>query len=235
MKENTTRFIFSDAPGIRGVGAFLTIRLTRQSDAASILLHAIDPALEPQMGTAVFEPGPPDFTHPFVTRITGMIKDRGMLFLIEPLPPAVPLLDVWAQVLRDDPQNAVPVLRVLTGQLGKALEQLHATGQRHGAVAVENVVLTTAGIYGLLVARLPSAHDWLWLRPLRHRTSSADRRNDRTWHPQIRESVERVVVELANVAATTNVLSRPQRSELEALWEQEVSRTFNYDNQTLIR
>ena len=227
MNDSNPRLIFSDAAGIRGVRACHTARLTRRSDGASILLHAIDPAVEPRLTATAFDSEAPDFRRPFVTRITWIAENHGMLFLAEPLPPAIPLLDVWGQVLQNTPEQAVQVVRELTRQLGQALEPLHAARQTHGAVGVENIVLTTSGIYGLLVARLATPDDWLWLRPRTHETPHGERRDDELHHPHLSESVEEVVVDLANFAATTNVLSHSQWLELEALQEQEVRRTHS--------
>ena len=228
--ENILGYSIADTAGIRGVASAATVRLTRQADAASALVHAIDPTLMRQIKSEALETQAPDFRRPFVTRITGVVEHGGTAFLIEPLVPAVPLLDVWLQVLHHAPGHATAVLRAVTWQLAEALAELQAAGRSHGALGVENVVLSAAGVYGLLVARLPIAHDWLWLRPLRRHSRDVEERNDRAWNPDSEESPAGIVVELAEIAVRENVLSRAQQAELEALREQQIDCAFNDDN-----
>jgi hypothetical protein len=154
-----------DAAGVRGVGEAGSCRLTRRADGATVLLHKLTPAAAVALSGATFDSQLADFNRPFLTKFAGLLADHGSVFLVEPLPPAVPLRSVWAEVLRTKPQWAAAALGQLVGQLQEVLAPLRAVGRGHGAVCVDNVVLTTVGVYGLLQARLQTPAGQVWLRP----------------------------------------------------------------------
>jgi hypothetical protein len=164
---------FHDLPGFQvetvspllGLEGASPLRLTRSEDGASLLLHPIDSELHRELAGALFRLELPDFSRPFITRFAGVLEYDEGLFLVEPLPPAMPLQHVWMAVLRNDPTQARAVLRELTRQMEEALDRLHALGQEHGGVSADNVVLTMTRTYGLLQAQLETPKGLLCLRP----------------------------------------------------------------------
>src|ERR1039458_2556690 len=154
-----------DASGVRGIAGGQAVRLTRTPDGKSVLLHELGVTIPSLLAEAAFDPRPPSFATPFVTSIAGILCYQGKYFLVEPLPPAVPLLDVWTFAVRNKPADVFRILRACDRQLQRALGRLHSHGQGHGAVCVQNVVLTTSGIYGFLQAGGATPQGWLCLRP----------------------------------------------------------------------
>lgn len=157
---------FDDADGVRGIDGGQPVRITRSRDGASMLLHELTEQALQRLQGAVFEPGCPDFSRPFVTRFAGFLEHEGHTYIAEPLPTAVPLRMVWAEVLQCRPGAFLQVLAALRGQLRLIVDGLHAAGQFHGALCVANVVLTTAGIYGLLRAGVQTPRGCVCLRPV---------------------------------------------------------------------
>jgi hypothetical protein len=181
------------------------LRITRSCDGASMLLHELAPATQRHLQGAVFDPGRPDFSRPFLTRFAGFLELRGHVYIAEPLPPAVPLRMVWAEVLQHSPRASLQVLGALRDQLRLILEELHAAGQYHGALCVDNVVLTTSGIYGLLRAGVQTPGSWLCLRPVPHKGCNDVGRQASPPGGHL-ESAEAVVGELVAVALDAGII-----------------------------
>jgi hypothetical protein len=154
-----------DASRVRGVLGGQPLRLTRALDGASVLLHEIGPDVSPHLAHAEFETTLPNFTAPFVTSFAGVLAYQRSHFLVEPIPPAVPLLDVWLHVIQHNASNGPAMLKACERQLRQALALQHSTDRAHGALCAENVVLTTTGIYGLLQSGIYTPEGWVIIRP----------------------------------------------------------------------
>jgi hypothetical protein len=210
-------FRLEEVSGLRGIGGAAPIRLTRISDSAAVLLHQISPQTVTELAGVTFQPGCPDFSRPFVTRFAGILEQGGSLFLVEPLPPAVPLLDVWTTVLQTTPSAALGVLRALNRQLQQALDGLHAVRQRHGAVCVDNVVLATSRCYGLLQAWIETADGWVCVRPLPEPGRAGPREQSPVFWERT-ESARPVVRELITIAMDGGTLSPLEQHQLETFF-----------------
>jgi hypothetical protein len=154
-----------DASGVRGIAGGQPVRLTHTPDGKSVLLHELDASIPSLLAEAAFDPRLPSFATPFVTSFAGILSFLGKYYLVELLPPAVPLLDVWTFAVLNKLTDIFGMLKACDRQLQLALDQLHSQGQGHGAVCVQNVVLTTNGIYGFLQAGIATPQGWLCLRP----------------------------------------------------------------------
>jgi len=115
-----TRFVYAakdfdaeEATSIRGINGQRTIRLTRKSDRASLLLHEFDPNSRPVLHCAPLDIPLPDFSRPFVTQVYGPIAMDGRHYLLEPIPPCVPLIEVWESTLHEHAKQSGSVLRAL--------------------------------------------------------------------------------------------------------------------------
>ncbi len=142
-----------------------SFRAIRHSDGRPVLLHKFRPAealldLEPRI--AGLEP--PDFTKPFVTQFTDLFVAAGSAYLVEPLPPGFALGDLWRFVLQKRPEQAFAVITVVVRHLASILHRLARQNRYHGALSVENIVLTPAASFGVLTAHLPCRGGRLWLR-----------------------------------------------------------------------
>lgn len=223
---------WEETNGVRGCGGCACFRLTRRAGDESVLLHEIDNSISPQIYDAVFTSRIPKFTEPFVTNFLGIIELEGRAFLVEPLPPSVPLLDTWRAVLRINPDQAGNMLRQLIAQLERLLQDLADRGERHGAVCAKNVVLTTEQTYGLLAARLTTTKgEEIWLRRpgLVSQPNPADYLFTSTKHP---EPLALVLQDLLAVEADLEALSTQRRSELHRLCEPYMTTLFQPFRQT---
>ena len=184
-----------DTSGVRGVLGGQPLRLTRALDGASVLLHEIGPDVLPHLAHAEFATTLPDFTAPFVTSFAGMLAYKGSHFLAEPIPPAVPLLDVWLHAIRDNTSIIPAMLKACERQLRQALALQHSTGRAHGSLCAENVVLTTTGTYGLLLSDIYTPEGWVILR------SAPDLRRAFTGRGNLQgESIEVIISQLTALA-----------------------------------
>jgi len=201
-------------PGIRGRNP---IRLTRPGDGASLLLHEIEQNEVAAFSGAAFETGAPDFSRPFLTHIVGLLHYEGRAFLVEPLPPAVPLIRLWVEVLQNSPSQSLAVARAMTGQLCQILRELKSAGRVHGAVFVENIVLTTNRTYGLLQARFRTNSGWLWLRPPATPRAGIGGESPSFSKVEYIESPGEVLLEMASIAARSGLLKPIELLALQAL------------------
>ncbi len=201
---------------VRGIGAERMLRLTRKTDGASVLLHQVGPHLREALAGMDFRRQPVDFTRPFVTNITGILQCENEFYLVEPLPPCVPLLTVWTEVLRCAPQQAFAVAQVIIRQLREALDKLHASGQQYHAVCAENVVLTTRRSYGLLTDGLQTPSGWVWFR--RANGTSEVWEIDASATPTMpSDSLTPITRALATMAIVDGVWSDVERHKLDSL------------------
>ena len=213
---------WEETNGVRGCGESDSFRLTQREGGKSVLLHEIDSSISPKVYDAVFTPRVPDFTEPFETRYMGIYDAKGRSFLVEPLPPSVPLLDTWQVVLQNGPRQARNMLRQLITQLERLLQGFADRGERHGAVCAKNVVLTTDQTYGLLAARLMATDgEEVWLRPI-ELVSQPNLPDDLFVSTEYPETIASVLQDLLAVEADLGALSIPERSELHRLCEPHV-------------
>ena len=85
----------------------------RQSERL-VLLHRFRPAeILLKNNPIINSPEMPDFTTPFMTGFTHLIKAAGSVYLVEPLPVAASLIDVWRTVLNQTPGRAIGVLEIM--------------------------------------------------------------------------------------------------------------------------
>ncbi len=127
-----------------------------------VLLHRFRPAEYLLDSRPIIKDAkPPDFTVPFVTRFTGIFIGPGSVYLVEPLPLSIVLIDSWRSVLAKSPQNAFGFVKVLIEQL-----LLSVQGERdfHG-VHLDNIVLTKNSSYGILAGCIDSEDGPIQLRP----------------------------------------------------------------------
>jgi len=142
-----------------------SFRAVRRRDKAPVLLHKFRPAdslLE--LGPMLESEDPPDFTKPFVTRFTDLFTAAGSAYLVEPLPVCFSLADAWRYVLLERPYQARAVTTILTRHLLALVRQLARAERRLTAMRCENVLLTPAGGFGVLVAGVQCREGLLWLR-----------------------------------------------------------------------
>lgn len=174
MRDNAipAGFVVEEVADIRSIGGLSCVRLTRVVDGASALLHEIGGLSLEFLRGGEFEKSVPDFRHPFVTRIVGTATYGGRVCLVEPLPLCVSLSSIWQTALRQQPRECVAVLRAIISQVREAAERVRSGGREHGAICVQNVVLTDAGIYGLLQAQVRVGPQTVWIRPLPHRDAT---------------------------------------------------------------
>jgi hypothetical protein len=90
----------------------------------------------------------------------------GRQYLLEPIPPCVPLIEVWESTLHEHAKQSGSVLRALIRQIQVAARNARAKGQPHGAICVSNVILTSSGVYGLLQACIQINDKSVWVRPI---------------------------------------------------------------------
>lgn len=159
-------FSVEESAGIRSIDGLRSVYLTRLNDNASILVHELGADQHEVFRGLAPDVPLPDFAQPFITRIYGPVTWFGRHFLLEPVPLCVPLLDTWQSVLQERPHEIPSVLRALTGQVAFAVRCAHKEGQQHGAICIANVILTTAGVYGLLQARIGSCDGLSCVRPI---------------------------------------------------------------------
>ena len=159
-------FVVEEVTDIRCIDGLSCLRLTRATDGASVLIHEIDGTAMESLGGAEFQRGMPDFRQPFVTRIVSVASYRGRVCLVEPLPLCVSLVEVWQTTLREHPRECRAVLRAIISQVRRAAELVRGEGRVHGAICAENVVLTDAGVYGLLQAQISLGTETVWVRPM---------------------------------------------------------------------
>jgi hypothetical protein len=142
-----------------------SFRAVRRSDGTPVLLHKFRPASSLlDLGPVIKDMEPPDFAKPFVTRFTGVFGVAGSAWLIEPLPACVGLADVWRAVLLTRPQDAFSVAAVLLRHLFTLVHGLGVGGRLHGALILDNIVLSAGGSFGMLTASAPCTRGRLWLR-----------------------------------------------------------------------
>jgi hypothetical protein len=196
---------------VRGIGAERMLRLTRKTDGASVLLHQVEPRLREALAGMDFRQQPVDFARPFVTNIAGILQYENAFYLVEPLPPCVPLLAVWTEVLRCAPQQSFAVAQMIIRQLWEALDKLHASGQQHHAVCAENVVLTTMRSYGLLTEGVQTPTGWVWFRHA-NGTSDVQEVDDSATPTVASDSLAPITRALATMAIDAGVWSEAQRA-----------------------
>jgi hypothetical protein len=170
-------FTMAEDTEVRGIGGLRPVRITRSADGASALLHEVSAGALALRGAEMGSPLP-DFSQPFVTKIYGPVSADHRMYLVEPLPHCVPLVEIWQAALTEAPRTAPSVLRAILRQTGRAIQRAHGEEQPHGAVCIENVVLTTDGIYGLLQASVRSGEDRVWLRPMNETAGQRPRANE---------------------------------------------------------
>jgi hypothetical protein len=149
---------------VRPRGNTGSFRAVRRRDGLTVLLHRFRPAgilVDRQPVIELTEAV--DFTRPFMTRFSQIIVAAGSAYLVEPLPPSVPLADVWRTVLHQHPDDAVRVAHSLVAQLRQIMSSPGFKSQP-GHVCLENLVLAPGGTWGLL-ATLPRANETrMWIR-----------------------------------------------------------------------
>lgn len=158
-------FAIQGAAELGGCSGAQSFRAVRQADGLPVLLHKFRPAesliaLEPRIARA----GPPDCTKPFVTRFTDLFVAAGSAYLVEPLPPCLPLSDIWRHLLQTRSDRAFLVITVLVRHLLSIVGRLARHNTFHGALAVENIVLAPTASFGVLAAHLECKEGRLWLR-----------------------------------------------------------------------
>lgn len=154
-----------------------SFRAVCRSDNASVLLHKFRPAQSLLgLGPILDSLDPPDFTRPFVTRFTDIFAAAGSAYLVEPLPICFSLADAWRYVLLNRPHQAHTVTTTLTRHLLMLVRELARQGQRHGALSVENIVLTPTGCFGALAGGVRCEEGLLWLRKDPEEPSVSDHR-----------------------------------------------------------
>ena len=154
-----------------------SFRAVCRGDDAPVLLHKFRPAQSLlDLGPILELPEPPDFTRPFVTRFTDIFAAAGSAYLVEPLPVCFSLCDAWRYVLQNRPHQAHTVTTTLTRHLLMLVRQLAGQGQRHGALSVQNIVLTPTGCFGALAGGIRCEEGLLWLRKDVEEPSASDPR-----------------------------------------------------------
>jgi hypothetical protein len=142
-----------------------SFRAVRRCDATPVLLHKFRPAQSLlELGPILDLPEPPDFAGPFMTRFTDLFAAAGSAYLIEPLPDCFSLAEVWRHVLLNRPHQAHTVTTTLTRHLLLLVRELTGQGRCHGALSVENIVLTSTGNFGALAGGIKCEEGLLWLR-----------------------------------------------------------------------
>ncbi len=143
---------------VRPCGNMGSFRAVRRCDGLPVLLHHFRPAgilVDRQPDLELTEVV--DFTQPFITRFSHVIVAAGSAYLVEPLPPSVPLADVWRTVLHQHTDDAVRVVHSLVAQLRQIVSN-PGFQARPGHVCLENLVLAPGGTWVLLAA-LPRANE----------------------------------------------------------------------------
>ena len=170
-KMNYARLSFHDfmiqGPAKVGeCGSTGSFRTVRRSDGLPVLLHRFRPALDIlNHGPIIRNSETPDFTHPFLTRFTGIIEAAGSVYLVEPLPNAVAVESVWRSVLLQAPCEALSFLDAMVAQLTFVINNDVHEGIATRALSPQNIVLTEPGIYGILTWLLDSLEGSLEVRP----------------------------------------------------------------------
>ncbi len=157
-------FVWQDPRDLQGRGGSPTFRLSRRYDGASVLLHEIPADDAKRIDRIGCYSRIPDYCRPFVTPLLGMVQLSGRSFILEAVPPSVPLIAAWRTVVKETPQLANRMLLEAINQIDGLLRQLSERREPHGAVCADNVILTTHGSYGLLAARLRTAGEDTWIR-----------------------------------------------------------------------
>jgi len=144
------------------VGGF---RAVRRQDDLPVLLHRFRPARTLLCHKPLIETTePPDFTAAFVTRFTGLIEAGGSAYLVEPLPLCAALNDAWRCMLLYGPEQSVGFVVVFAERILAVLNTLSQRESNHGAICLDNIVLTQAGMYGLLAGHLECEDGWCHFR-----------------------------------------------------------------------
>ena len=212
-----SEFQWDELNGLQGCGGGTAFRLTQKREEKSVLLHEIHDSILPKIRDAVFASQIPEFTEPFVTNFLGIFEIEGRAYLVESLPPAVPLLATWQTVLQNTPDQAENMLRQLITQLERLLQELADCNERHGAVCAKNVVLTTNQTYGLLAVRLETTNgEEVWLRPP-ELVSQPSQVDDLFTPIEFPEIIALVLQDLLAVEAQLRTLSFQERSKLHRL------------------
>jgi len=142
-----------------------SFRAIRHGDDTPVLLHKFRPAQSLlELGPILDSPEPPDFTRPFVTRFTDIFAAAGSAYLVEPLPVCFSLSDAWRYVLLNRPHQAHTITTTLTRHLLMLVRELAKQRRRHGALHVENIVLTPTGCFGALAGGIQCEEGLLWVR-----------------------------------------------------------------------
>jgi hypothetical protein len=207
--------ILDDVNGLPGVLGRSPIRLTRPADQCSILLHPITDETSDQLAGVSFETSLPDFRVPFVSKIVGLLEHQQGKFLIEPLPAAVPLAAAWRHLLVHAPVQAPTALRGFARQFNQIENRLGDLSFPHGAVVLENAILTASGTCGLLQARLPVDGGSIWLRP--PATVGAPGNHQNTGNGA--EDAKTLLLQLAAVAFASGLRDRALTREIQILLE----------------
>ncbi len=164
-ETNLRDFEIQAAAELGQCAAAQSFRAVRRSDNSPVLLHKFRPAdslleLRPVLESV----DPPDFTKPFVTRFTDLFAAAGSAYLVEPLPACFSLADAWHYVLLNRPHQARAVTAILTRHLLALVRQLAREQRCLTALRCENILLTPAGGFGVLVAGVQCREGLLWLR-----------------------------------------------------------------------
>ena len=138
----------------------------RRSDNLPVLLHRFRPAntiLERRPIVICSEP--PSISQAFLTYVIAVIESAGSAYLVEPLPDSAVLPDVWRAILQQHPDQASGFAINMVRQVSSVLEEMAIAGGTHGAIEAVNIVVTEAGICGILASHVPCQNSTLWLRP----------------------------------------------------------------------
>jgi hypothetical protein len=150
----------------------------RRCDDTAVLLHKFRPADSLlKLGPMLESTDPPDFTKPFVTRFTDLFAAAGSAYLVEPLPVCFSLADAWRYVLLERPHQARAVTAILTRHLLGLVRKRAREERCLAALSLENVLLTPAGGFGVLVAGLRCEEGLLWLRKDPQEPDACDHRS----------------------------------------------------------
>lgn len=125
-------------------------------------------------------------------------------------------------MLQTCPFYALPMIRVAFGQLKRLLEDLRRSGGVHGAVCVENVVLTERQSYGLLAAHLPTGTRTVWLRPLTGESGAGTESRETPASYERPETISRVAQQLVAVSREMNDLRLAERRAIETICANEI-------------
>ena len=116
MTTHLSDFEIQAAAEVGACGDHGSFRAMRRADRLPVLLHRFRPA-DTIHDICPATSAVPDFDLPFVTSITDVVTAAGSVYLVEPLPTAVPVAKAWRAVLIQAPEpGSSRRVRILAGR-----------------------------------------------------------------------------------------------------------------------